>query len=249
MSRFQVVTVAERPDVLDALDAVNTAAWPEFMHHDSVADELFHYLYDTFPTYQVALLDERGAIAGTGNTIPVRWDGTLDDLPDDGWGGILRRGVEGYHGQIVPTTLSALQAVVAPAYKGQGVSRDILLAMRGVAARHDLNALIAPVRPNQKHRYPLTPMERYITWQDADGQLFDAWLRTHQRLGAAVMKVCPRSMDIRGTVAEWEAWTGMRFPETGSYIIPDALFPLEIDGEADSGLYIEPNVWMCHPLI
>ena len=41
-------------------------------------------------------------------------------------------------------------------------------------------------------------------------------------------------------------WTGLRFPESGEYIVPGALNPVEIDCELDRGEYIEPNVWMAH---
>ncbi len=40
----------------------------------------------------------------------------------------------------------------------------------------------------------------------------------------------------------------MHFPEPGQYIVPDALNPIEIDVQADRGRYIEPNVWMQHPV-
>ena len=39
----------------------------------------------------------------------------------------------------------------------------------------------------------------------------------------------------------------MTFPETGAYVVPGALVPVEIDRERDEGLYVEPNVWMIHP--
>ena len=53
-------------------------------------------------------------------------------------------------------------------------------------------------------------------------------------------------MVISGTVAEWEEWTGMAFPESGDYVVPSALVPVQIDRERDEGRYIEPNVWMRH---
>lgn len=40
----------------------------------------------------------------------------------------------------------------------------------------------------------------------------------------------------------------MRFPESGKYVVPGALEPVVIDIESDIGLYIEPNVWMYHPV-
>ena len=51
---------------------------------------------------------------------------------------------------------------------------------------------------------------------------------------------------VSGTVAEWEEWTAMPFPETGTYVFPHCLAPLELDRAADLGSYWEPNVWVRH---
>lgn len=53
-------------------------------------------------------------------------------------------------------------------------------------------------------------------------------------------------MVISGTVANWEDWTGMAFPETGSYVVPDALNLVSIDRAADRGEYVEENLWIRH---
>lgn len=55
-------------------------------------------------------------------------------------------------------------------------------------------------------------------------------------------------MTVTGTVGEWEGWTGMRFPESGPYVVPGALCPVRMDLERDLGTYEEPNVWMRHPI-
>jgi hypothetical protein len=39
----------------------------------------------------------------------------------------------------------------------------------------------------------------------------------------------------------------MKFPQTGDYVVPGALVPVQIDRERDQGIYVEPNVWMVHP--
>jgi hypothetical protein len=106
--------------------------------------------------------------------------------------------------------------------------------------------LIAPVRPSWKERYPLVPIDRYAAWRRADGLLFDPWMRVHERLGASVLKVEPRSLQITGTVAEWEEWTELSYPESGDYWFPSGLATVAIDRDADSGRYWEPNVWMRH---
>ena len=56
----------------------------------------------------------------------------------------------------------------------------------------------------------------------------------------------PESMVITGTVQEWETWTRMAFPESGAYVVPEALDLVAIDRERDTGVYLEPNLWMQH---
>jgi hypothetical protein len=72
-------------------------------------------------------------------------------------------------------------------------------------------------------------------------------MRLHERLGARVATALPRSMLITGAVREWESWTGLAFPESGSYVFPHGLAPVAVDREADIGTYWEPNVWLIHP--
>jgi hypothetical protein len=89
-------------------------------------------------------------------------------------------------------------------------------------------------------------MASYATWTGADGLSIDPWIRTHQRMGATVLAPAPRSMVITGTIAEWESWTDMVFPETGRYVVPGALGLIDINLAEDSGTYIEENLWVQH---
>lgn len=91
-------------------------------------------------------------------------------------------------------------------------------------------------------------MERYAQWRRSDGRLFDPWLRTHERLGARFAGIGTHGNVFRGTVAEWEQWTGFAFPGSGQYIVVGALEPLHIHHDRDEGVLIEPNVWMVHPV-
>jgi hypothetical protein len=67
-------------------------------------------------------------------------------------------------------------------------------------------------------------------------------------MGAELLAVAPRTIVIEGTVAEWERWTDMAFPDSGPYVVPGALQPVLIDRERDVGRYEDPNVWMRHPI-
>jgi GNAT superfamily N-acetyltransferase len=238
-----VVSHSERPDLVARLGEIDNV-WPEFMEHPTFSP-FWSRVRSEFPDVQLVLYDDKSdTILGRGQTIPFRWDGTWEDLPD-GVDGVLRR-VFGEGGE--PTSLSALVAVVDPRHQGRGLSRLIIEGMRNVAARYGLQALVAPLRPTLKARYPLTPIERYLAWRRDDGSLFDPWLRVHERLGAEILGVCPGSLVVTGSVAEWEGWTGMSFLDSGPYVVEGALAPVEIDRERDEGRYVEPNVWMRHPV-
>ena len=238
-----VATYAERPDLASRLGELEDV-WPEFVHHASL-NRHWPRLREEFPDFQLVLYDdETDTLMGRGQTVPFRRDGTWADLPD-GVEGVMQRVFE-EGGE--PTTLSALVAVVGPQFQGRGLSRLVIEGMRELAARQGLDALVAPVRPTLKARYPLTPIERYLTWRRADGELFDPWLRVHERLGAEILGVCPGSLVVTGSVGEWEQWTRIAFPDSGAYVVEGALVPVEIDREHDRGRYVEPNVWMRHPV-
>lgn len=213
-------------------------AFPEFMYHDPVVNRYFARLRYERGDFQLVLLGG-DKVVGEANTIPVAWTGRLEPRGVD-WA------LECGFSDAVPTTLCALQARLSPAVQGRGLSRVLLEGMRDLARSHGLDALIAPVRPTDKHRYPLVATEHYAAWRRDDGLLFDPWLRTHERLGAEVLGVAFESMTIPGSVREWEEWAEMPFPESGEYVVPGALVPVRIDREADTGLYVEPNIWMRH---
>jgi len=139
-----------------------------------------------------------------------------------------------------------MAAAVDSGRQGHGLGGQVLTALRSRATRAGLKRMIAPVRPVLKSRYPLTPMANFARWTRADGSHVDPWIRTHQRLGAAIVRPAPRSMVVTGTIAEWERWAGMAFPETGRYVVPGALDPVEIDAEGNRGVYAETNLWMRH---
>lgn len=244
VGRVLVATYTERPDLADRTGEIEDV-WPEFIHHASINEVYWPRLRGEFPEFQLVLYDEEAdVLLGRGQTVPFRRKGGWDELPD-GVEGVLRQAFD-VGGE--PTTLSALVAVVDPRQQGRGLSRLVIEGMRAVAVRHGLDALVAPVRPTLKSRYPLTPIERYLTWRRGDGMLFDPWLRVHERLGAEILGVCSASLVTEGSVAEWEEWTGMAFPDSGEYVVEGALVPVAINREIDLGRYVEPNVWMRHPV-
>jgi len=245
----KIISATEKPDLLEIADEVVLLSWPEFMLHDPVANKYWNRLYETFPEYQFCLMDNKNeTVISAGNAIPLYYDANPDDLPDEGWDWALQKGFDDQLMGTTPNILCALSITIHPAFREKGLSLKMLQVMKKIGRSKNIKTLIAPVRPFLKSIYPLIPIEKYIKWLNEDDLPFDAWIRVHERDGGRIIKSCPQSMRITGTVSEWEKWTGQKFPESGTYTIYGALVPIDIDREADRGVYIEPNVWMYHSL-
>ena len=242
----RLFTAAERPDLWER-GIPDEAVWPEYNLHGDVVGRWWRYLDEELPDFQFVLYDESDdAVVAEGHTGPLWWDGSDATLPD-GIDAAIEQIFDRARANQPVNTLCALAAESPRGGRVRGLAEQLLKAMRAVGQRHGLAHPVAPVRPSWKERYPLAPIERYSGWRRDDGQLLDPWMRVHERLGARVAHPLPRSMQITGTVEEWERWTGMTFPESGDYVFPQGLATVSIDKSTDRGSYWEPNVWMVHP--
>ena len=243
---FTLYTASDRPDLWER-GIPSESVWPEYNLHGDVLNRWWAHLDVDLPEFQFVLYDETGdEVVAEGHTGPLWWDGVDDALPEGIDAAIEQIFTQVRAGEPV-NTLCALAAESPRDGRARGLAEQLLKAMRAIGERQGLTHLIAPVRPSFKEQYPLTAVERYVRWRREDGQLFDPWMRIHERLGARVATPLPRSLQITGTVGEWETWTGMAFPESGDYVFPEGLALVHIDRSTDRGAYWEPNVWMVHP--
>jgi hypothetical protein len=238
----RLVPVASASSYDSEAAGVLSEGWPEFIFHDAGVSPYVERRAAYFADLDFYLLDQDRLVGGCW-AVPVRWDGTVADLPS-GYTSSLARAVDGHEAGVVPDTLVVMAAAIRSGLQGRGLAGVALTGLRSVAASVGLARVIAPVRPTLKSQYPLTPIETFMTWTRPDGSPLDPWVRTHARLGATVLAAAPRSQTITGTVADWEAWTGLALPSSGAYVIPGGLSVLHIDGE--TGTYHEPNIWMRH---
>jgi GNAT superfamily N-acetyltransferase len=242
---YSIHTLAQKPEMRDQIDQLSDESWPPFLLHGNIHH--WHWLFEIFPEYQLLLCDAAGGLIAVGHTVPLIWDGSLSDLPTT-MEEILLRAEEAQRQGQPPTTLSAMAAMVRSAYRGQNLSVALIQEMRSLARQHACTALIAPVRPTWKSRYPLAPMERYVAWKRSDGAPLDPWMRVHWQIGAMPLCIAPNTLTVEGTIKDWEEWTDMAFPESGLYVVPGALQPVKIDYELNTGRYEDPNYWMKHDL-
>jgi GNAT superfamily N-acetyltransferase len=233
-----------RPHTGDELDQLFADGWPGIVPADQEVKNFVERAREYFPALELALLHDDILVA-SGWSVPIRWNGAQDDLPD-GYTDSLIRAVVDHESGVEPDTLVVMSLRLRPDMRGRGLTAELLIAMKELAEQQGLIRVITPVRPTLKAQYPLTPIGIFANWTQPDGAPLDQLMRTHWRLGARIIASAPESMTMTGTVAEWERWTKMAFPSSGRYVIPDGLSVLNIDVDQDRGIYVEPNIWMQH---
>lgn len=242
---FTITSFKENPQLKGEFEQLYQEAWPEFLLHMDVNN--WNQLFTTFAEFQLLMCGSSDELMAFSNTLPIHWSGKREDLPES-IQKIIYRALDAKAGPNEANALVAFTANIGERHQGKGLSSKLLREVKALAANHGYSALIVPVRPILKSRYPLIPMERYAHWRREDGAPFDPWIRVHWRLGGEILKIEPDARSVSGTVSEWEGWTGMRFPEGGEYIVPGALKPITINREEDTGVYEEPAVWVKHDI-
>ncbi|WP_268626158.1 non-ribosomal peptide synthetase [Paenibacillus alvei] len=243
--RLKWFNLAQMPQLAAGMNALHRQSWPDYFIGDSVMLEHWPKLFANFTDYQFALLQEDGEIAAVGNTVPMYWDGLPEHLPQ-GWDEGLLKSVETAGSYPSPNTLLILAGVVNEQQRGNGLAGLLLEAFKYVADAHQLEHIIVPVRPTGKTNYPEQSFTEYCALTRSDGLPLDPWLRTHIRAGGQVLSIAEQSQTITGSIRDWQLWTGIEFPKSGSYITPITLQPVMIDLEQKNGIYYDPSVWVQH---
>jgi GNAT superfamily N-acetyltransferase len=250
---LEIVPLSARPDLRPALESTALRSLlPPFMQHDPIAEFYFAPPYlDAYLETAFAVLDATQAdtVVGRAFAVPFAFGtGERSQLPDDGWDRVIRWGSDDRNFGRHCNAVSALEIALLPSARGRDGARVVFEAMKQHVRRLGYKHFFAPVRPTLKHLEPHTPMGDYAMRKNAAGLPFDPWLRLHVTAGGEIVKVAPTSMVIAGTVADWVRWTGMQFSASGSFEVPGALVPVHISLEQDHGVYVEPNVWIQHPM-
>ncbi|MFG2264986.1 N-acetyltransferase [Streptomyces sp. NPDC048720] len=244
----KVSSVAERPDRLPAVFEM-ADTWPEFVTNDPVGNAHYGRIPVELPEYALFAEDERGEVVAHAFSVPFSLAAEgRGALPARGWDQILLWAFADLRRGTRPDTVSAISVVIAPHAQGHGLSAVMLSAMRDNARARGFGEVVAPVRPSAKHREPRTPIAEYAHRVRPDGLPQDPWLRVHARAGATIDSVATASMTVGASLEEWRRWTGLPFDTRGDVEVPGALVPVHCEPERGYAVYVEPNVWMRHPL-
>ncbi|MFC9298802.1 N-acetyltransferase [Streptomyces sp. NPDC057011] len=248
MTGILITTLAQRPELADRLWDMKDS-WPAFAAHDALGWLLYPRMVAELPEY-VLIATDGDAVVARGFSVPFAQHAPGRDgvLPAQGWDRVLMWAFSDLRRGVRPDTVSAIEISVATGRQGEGLSGRMLAAMRDNARARGFTEVVAPVRPSGKPAEPDTSIHEYAYRTREDGLPYDPWLRVHVRAGGAIDSVAPLSMTITATLAEWRGWTGLPFTTPGPVHVPGALTPVHCDPDQGYAVYVEPNVWVRHPL-
>jgi GNAT superfamily N-acetyltransferase len=248
---MDIATLADQPDLADRAFGIPYAAdSPAFMQGDLTALLVNSArLASRWPGYVIAVLDASGLPVARGVSVPfAAHRNGRDSYPPGGWDQIAVWAAEDAMDGATPDTVCALEIAVHPEHQRQGLSAVALAGLRENVRRLGFHQLVAPVRPPGKASEPTVPMTAYMNRTRADGLPEDPWLRVHARQGGQLVGVAPCSATVQASLQQWRDWTDLAFDHDGEIIVPGALAPVLVSVRQDSGIYLEPNVWVRHTI-
>ena len=160
LARYQTMVVKEPDEQVVAIGLCVPFYWPELADRELDLDGSIRWALSLPDRGWDAML-ARGALqakARSGNTPEGADAGPHQTDDDQRLHDSLSRSRE------PPNALSAMLVNVMGDYKGAGIADALLLNFKALARQHGLKALVVPLRPTLKGRYPDVSMEEYLTW-------------------------------------------------------------------------------------
>ncbi len=247
---MDIVSLSERPDLIqDLFDNRFQSLWPPFIGHSETAKLYFApWNFDRYRDYAFAGIVNGRTVARI-FTIGFNFDlPNRGKHPDGGWDQAIRWGNEDQVIGRAPDTLCALDITITPDMQGKGLAVKIIKYLKSIVKDRGLKYFFVPLRPSEKKHSPYLDLQTYIELKGDDGYPVDPWLRTHIRAGGHIVCIAPYSMTIVGTVGQWQDWTNQEIRSSGQTLIDGGLNPLLVSMEHNHAVYVEPNVWIRHPL-
>ena len=117
IDNMHVASASDRPELLGPGWERTRDTLPEYNNHGDVLNQYWPRLVEERPDFQFHLVGDNDEILARGRSIPIRWAGTIDDLPP-GIDGAIARGFDEGDANV----LCALVIMVPRDVQGRGVS-------------------------------------------------------------------------------------------------------------------------------
>lgn len=234
-------------DQLSAYRHAVSEAFPAIINESAIIKKYWDRIESYFPDHQIYAFDPEGNLIGFTNTIPCRWNEPIENLPQDGWDWLVKKGITDYEQGIKANLIGGLQIIITKDNLGKGYSKLLIAEAKKLRDNFNYDHLAIPIRPTFKHKHPEMKMEDYIKLKK-DDQVYDPWIRTHLKCGATFISVCENSMNFTGDIPFWESMLQQKIKSSGNYVLQGALNLIDINLEENTGEYREENIWIYYPV-
>lgn len=173
------------------------------------------------------------------SAVLISVDPKAASYPNEGW----RFALKAYYRGGKVNCLCLLSANVDPEFRSLKFSYALIQAAKEIATSLSLSCVLAPVRPTQKSQFPSLLIAEYLEMKSAQGEIYDPWLRTHEKLGGEILNICSESVLVKASLNKWQEWLGPTVLSS-SFVPEMGLVPVFVDQQKNIGIYIEPNIWV-----
>ena len=104
---------------------LGSQSWPEFMQHDSIVNKNWPNLYTDFLDNQFALF-ENNKLVGVGNSVPLNWQNSFEDLPAEGLDWAMEKAKVDFDAGLKPNLLVGVQILINREFQSKGISYKML---------------------------------------------------------------------------------------------------------------------------
>ncbi|MDM1377962.1 hypothetical protein [Myroides marinus] len=219
---------------------------PQYLKFDKIKTKYWPHIYQAFPNTQFFVFCDN-TLAAVINCVPLYLTkGELNSLSDDGWRWALEKAFTDRDRGNNPNAMCCLSIKTSREFNQQELFQFIIKHLKNSASITHYPVILCPVRPKMKQYYPLQDINNYAQWINNYGLPYDSNIRMHVKNGAVIKKTCNKSLQIEGTVSQWEMWTGFTFQTTGEYTLNRALSTLKVNVELNKAYYNDPHIWMLY---
>src|SRR3989344_5404531 len=173
------------------------------------------------------------------SAVLISVDPQASSYSNDGW----RYALNAYYRDGQANCLCLLSANVNPEFRSLKFSYALIQAAKEIATSLKLTCVLAPVRPTQKSQFPSMPIAEYLEKKSVNGEIYDPWLRTHEKLGGEILNICSESVLVKASLNKWQEWLGVTVLSS-SFVPEMGLVPVLVDQKKNVGIYSEPNIWV-----
>jgi len=92
---YEVATFMERPDLYDLQEIICGKAFPEFLYYSDIAAKTWEKMVTYYKEYQLLLLHD-GEIVCVFNCMPMNFDITDEELPEEAFNWGLEKGIKDF---------------------------------------------------------------------------------------------------------------------------------------------------------